>query len=275
MKTLFAIIAVLAIAACAGAPSGTTAPTRFEYRVPSPPTGLYHIEDSVVVGLSTPVGDVETKSTALVTLNMMFADDPGGMGVVGTVVGFNASASNSLGGERRADARDVGGVLSLVLDRQGRMQLASTPEIGGELEDLTPFPAVAFEIFPRFPDHAVALGSTWVDTVTWSIVGQTSESTSTTVYTYTLQDDVILDGRMLQEIAVQGDVSLVSVEEDGDIRITHEMAGTTVGVMLWDDQRKLPFRVAMHRELAGTNSVPGAGRVQMTVSGDVRIWAVY
>lgn len=275
MKTLFAIIAVLAIAACAGAPSGTTAPTRFEYRVPSPPTGLYHIEDSVVVGLSTPVGDVEVATSTLLTMTMLFGRDPRGVGVVGTVVGFNATSTNSLTGTRIADANDVSGPLSLVLGSRGNADVGTLPSFTGDAEDLSPFPGVAFELFPQLPDHPVAVGGTWVDTVTWTVVAETAETTNTTVYTYTMMGDVVLGGRSLPKIGMEGDVRFESVAGQGDTRSIQEMTGRTTGYVIWDRETNLPALVESRRELEGTNTVPGAGPIRIKVTGSVRITAVF
>lgn len=263
------------IAACASAPSATGPTTRFQYRVPSPPSGLYHIEDSVSVAVSTPVGDMAVTTTTLLTMNMVFGRDPGGVGVFGTVVGFNAASTNSVTGTRTADAEDVIGPLALVLGRRGHVEVGTMPALDSAVADLSPFPGVAFDLFPQLPGHAVEDGGSWVETVNWSVVDGPATTTSSTVYTYTLMGDTVVEDRTLLRIDVSGDVNLATVQGEGETESTQEMTGTTTGFVLWDTRTSLPAYVESHRELEGTNSVPGAGPISMTISGPVRIVALF
>ena len=263
------------IAACAGAPPATGPTTRFQYRVPSPSSGLYHIEDSLSVGVSTPVGDMEVTTTTLLTMNMVFGRDPGGVGVFGTVIGFNATSTNSLTGTRTADAGDVTGPLALVLGRRGHVEVGAMPALDSAVADLSPFPGVAFDLFPQLPDRAVGHGGSWVDTVNWSVVDGPATTTSNTVYTYTLMGDTLVGDRTLLRIDVSGDVRLETVQGEGEMESSQELSGSITGHVLWDSETSLPAYVESHRELEGTNSVPGAGAISMTISGPVRIVAAF
>lgn len=280
--TLLAIIGLLPAAACAGGPGAAPAPnagtgptTSFSYRVPSPPTALYHVDDSVVVSVSTAAGDIEVTTTTLLTMNMVFARDVAGVGIVGTVVGFNVVSSSPGMGARSADADDVNGPLALVLGRQGHVEIGAMPSLDSAVMDLTPFPAVAFEIFPRLPARPIGRGGTWVDTVTWAVEEETAESATQTVYTYTLVGDTLVEGETLLNIAMQGDITMEMLEGVGDAVVRQTLTGSTTGYVLWDPERNLPKYAASQRTIEGTNQVPGAGTIQMSISGPVRIWAVY
>ncbi|MYF84701.1 MAG: hypothetical protein F4176_11545 [Acidimicrobiia bacterium] len=290
-STFVAILSAAACAAlmsaCAGAPAGTPGPatgpaagttpgaTRFAYRVPSNPDGLYHIEDSLFVGVSTPVGDMEVMTTTQLSMRLRFGRDPGGIGVVGTVMGFNAVSANSRAGIRTADADDIAGPCSLVLSPGGHVEVATMPVLDTELADLSPFPGIAFEIFPRLPAYPVGPGDSWVDTVSWYVVDEVTASTTNTIYRYTLVGDTVLGDRTLLKFDVTGEVSKETVQGEEDEQSTQEMTGTITGFVLWDTEFGLPAYVESHREMEGTNSVPGAGTIRMTISGPVRITAVF
>lgn len=280
--TLLAIIGLLPAAACAGGPgaaptpnAGTGPTTSFSYRVPTPPTALYHVDDSVVVSVGTAAGDFEVTTTTLLTMNMVFARDVAGVGIVGTVVGFNSVSTSPVMGTRSADADDVTGPLALVLSRQGHVEVGAMPSLDSAVADLTPFPGVAFEMFPRLPGRPIGQGGTWVDTVTWAVEEETSESATQTVYTYTLMGDTLVDGETLLNIAMQGEITMELLEGVGDAVARQRLTGSTSGYVLWDPERNLPKYSASYREIEGTNQMPGAGTVRMRIRGPVRVWAVY
>ena len=275
------------ISACALMPAGTGGPvtgsttgssadaTRLAYRVPSNPTGLYHIDDSLSVGVSTPVGDVEIITTMQLSMRMLFGRDPGGIAVVGTVIGFNAVSANSLTGVRHADAGDIDEPFAMVLSRGGHVEVGTMPVLDTAVADLSPFPGLAFEIFPRLPAYPVGPGDGWVDTVSWYVVDEVTATTKNTVYSYTLMGDTVVGDRTLLKFDVTGEVSLETVQGEENEQSTQEMTGTTTGYVLWDTEFGMPAYVETHRELEGTNRVPGAGTIRMTISGPVRITAVF
>ncbi|MCY4573904.1 MAG: hypothetical protein OXF01_14005 [Gemmatimonadetes bacterium] len=272
------------VAACAGGPSpatvaapttGTGPTTSFAYGVPSPPTALFHIEDSLVVEVSTAAADFEVTTKTLLTMNMVFARDPAGVGVVGSVVGFNVVSTNALAGTRVAGADQISGPLAMVVSRQGHVEVGAMPALDSAVADLTPFPGIAFDMFPRLPGYPVGLGGMWVDTVGWSVTDETSESATQTVFTYTIVGDTLVDGRTLLNIAVEGEVSMQMIEGVGDALSDQRLTGTATGYVLWDPEQNLPKHSAMHRQLEGTNQVPGAGTIRMRIGGVVRVLAAY
>lgn len=265
----------LTTVACAGAPLGSEPATRLAYGVPSPPTGLYHIEENLSVGVNTPVGDVEMATNTNLTLDMVFGSDPGGVGVIGLVVGFNATSVNTLTGTRVADSDDVTGPLALVLGRRGRVDVGTIPALDSTVAELSPFPGIAFELYPRLPGPRVGQGGVWTETVTWSVVDGATRTTNTTDYTYTMIGDTLVAGLPFLKIGVEGDVRLESVQGRGGAESIQALTGTTAGYVLWDSETGMPAFVMSRRELEGTNTVPGAGSIRMTVSGEVRITALF
>ena len=274
-RTGVVAVCALTTAACAGAPLGSEPATSLAYGVPSPPSGLYHIEENLSVGVNTPVGDVEMATNTNLTLDMVFGSDPGGVGVIGLVVGFNATSANTQTGTRIADADDVTGPLALVLGRRGRVDVGTIPALDSAVAELSPFPGIAFELYPRLPGPRVGQGGVWTETVTWSVVDGATRTTNTTDYTYTMIGDTLVAGLPFLKIGVEGDVRLESVQGRGDAESIQALTGTTTGYVLWDSETGMPAFVTSRRELEGTNTVPGAGSIRMTVSGEVRITALF
>ncbi len=282
-----AITGIVAAAACAGlitacaggpaatppaAPTAGTGPTTtFAYGIPSPPNALFHVEDSTVVSMNMPTLDMEVSTMTFVTMNLVFGRDPAGIGVVGNVVGFDAVSNSSLMGITVADADDVSGPIGLVLTRGGELDIGVMPVLDSTVADLTPFPGVFFDLFPRLPDFPVGQGGEWVDTVLWSVVDETSESVTQTIFTYTLVGDTVVEGRSLLNIGVEGDIAMQTVEGVGDELSDNRLSGTSSGYILWDPEHNLPWFSILHRDIRGTNQVPGVGRVEMAINGPIRV----
>ena len=257
--------------ACAtsGGPSsdGTLA-----YDVPSPPTALYHVADSMVIGVTSPVGTMEITGNSFVALDLSFTEGEGGVRVHGNFDGFEGSMNNPMTGIVTADAGDLNSTeIEFVLDRRGGVEVISAPELAGPAAQLSPFQSIANEFFPRLPERAVQPGDMWVDTVTWSVTVEAIETTSSTVYTYTLVGDTLVDGRTLLNIAVSGEATTEAEMEQGGMSMTQNLSGTTSGLVLWDAQRGLFTHAALDRAMSGTTSVAGMGSFDMTLEGPSRI----
>lgn len=284
VKAAIAAVALISAAACGGGPgaapaatptTGTGPTTGFAYRIPSPPEALYIVEDSVEVVVSTAAGDLDLTTKTLLTMNLVFGRDPAGIGVIGSVVGLDVAASSGVGGTRTANADNVQGPLAMVLARAGHVQVGAVPGLDSAVADLTPFPRVAYEIFPRLPAYPVGQGGTWVDTLTWAITDETSESATRSIYTYTLQGDTVIDGRTLLNFSVEGELAMQLIEGVGDALVDQRLNGSSTGYVLWDPERSLPRFTAMSRVLEGTNQVPGAGTLRTRVGGVIRIRGVF
>ena len=268
--TATAIAAItLAVAGCAG-PGGPSPAGMLTYGVPSPATAVYDIADTVAVIVNTPVGDMQISGGTALTLDMAFESAPGGVQVTGTVSGFAALLDNPMQGAVSADLDDVSGTLEFVLGRLGDVEVVSVPELSGPAAQFSPFPSIAHDFFPHFTDAVVDPGGTWVDTVTWSLDTEEVETTSTTVYTYTLVGDTVVDGRTLLHIGVTGEVGSEATTEQGGMSTHQTMTGTGTGFILWDRDRGLLAYSEGERNLQGTTSVPGMGAFDMTLTGPSR-----
>ncbi len=267
-RTLLTIAAIPAAAGCVwpGGPS----PGLLVYDVPSPATAVYHITDTMAINVSSPVGDMEITGGTALTLGMAFENAPGGVRVTGTPSSFEASINNPMQGAMSVGLDDVSGSLEFVLGRLGDVEVVSLPEFSGPAAQVSPFSSIANEFFPRFADAVVEPGGTWVDTVTWTTDTGEIETTSTTVYTYTLVGDTVVDGRTLLHIGVAREVENEAAMEQGGMAVSQNLTGTSTGLLLWDRERGLPAYAESERDLAGTTSIPSLGSFDITLRGPVR-----
>lgn len=252
-KARLSIAAIVWASACIGL-GGPPSPDGLGYRVPSPPAATYHIADTIVVE-SRPFQQVrEYTTTTAITLGMTFERDSGGVRVIGIPESFETAVRGGIvtrGPPPGLD--DVTGILDFVLNPLGEVDVVSLPELSGPASGLGRLASLAHELFPRLPDRVVEPGATWVDTVTWSSVGESSEATFTYVHAYTLVGDTLVDGRPLLNITLTGEVAFESSGQVGPRALTSSSSGSVTGLVLWDAERGLPVFAQFRQELEGTS----------------------
>ena len=271
LPTLLTTLGAAAAAACAG-PGSPSPPGVLAYDVPSPPTVTYGFVDTTWADVAAPTGTVPITNTSAATMTLTFASAPEGVRVTGDVDSFAASSTNPMMGVQTLDDDDVEGAFDFVIGRRGDVEVTSLPEVAGPNAQLSPFAAIAHQLFPPLPDDVVEPGGTWVDTVTWTTTAETLETTSTGIVTYTLEGDTLVDGRSLLRFTLTGDVEAEAAVEQAGMRMTQTMAGSTTGFILWDMERGLPAYQEGRTEMEGSVTVPGMGTLSMDVSGANRVW---
>ncbi|MDE2763339.1 MAG: hypothetical protein OXQ94_16220 [Gemmatimonadota bacterium] len=271
-RDMSAISAAVAVAAAGcGGPGGPTPADTLTYGVPSPPSAVYHIADTMSIEVQSPFGGTEITGEGSVTIALAFRPDPGGVRVVGTVEAFDGSMAHPMMGTQTAGPDDLSGDLEVVVGRTGVEELVSFPELSGAVAQVSSFPALAYILFSRMPPGDADPGATWVDTVA-SLNESMGASTSTTaIGTYTLLGDTVVDGRNLVHIAVANEVVVESTFEEGGMSVTQSSRGSTDGHVLWDPERRLVARAEYERDVAGTMSMGGMGSMDMAVKGPTRI----
>lgn len=264
-------IAAAAVAVgCAG--SGGPAPADpLSYGIPSPPNAVYQIDDTISIDMTSPLGGMEITGEGSTTMDLAFGSDPGGVRVVGTVEAFEGSMTHPMMGTQTAGTDDLSGNLEVVIGRYGVEELASFPELAGPLAMMSSFPALGYLLFPRMPGGQVDPGATWVDTVTASTEAEGASVSTTTVSTYTLVGDTVVDGRSLVHIAVANQVAVETAFEEGGMSITQKVAGSTDGFVLWDAGRRLVAYGEYERDMEGTMAMGPMGSMDMTITGPTRI----
>ena len=266
-KTLLTIIAATAATACV-----RTGGPPFSYAVPSPANAVYQVDDSMSIEIDAPTGGMAITGAGSVTMALAFqADRDGLVYVEGTVEAFEGFMTNPMMGTQTADLDDVSGSLAVFISRQGVEEIALVPVLSGPVAQMSSFPAMAFLLFPRMPGGDVDTGATWVDTVTASTDADEWSTSSTTISTYTVVGDTLVDGRTLVHIAVATEITTETEADQGGMSITQNTAGSADGFFLWDPERGLVVQAEYERDVEGTMSAGNMGTMGMAVTGPTRI----
>ncbi len=268
LKRAAIVAAAGSLFGCAGT-GAPPAPRPLAYAVPSPATAVYRTTDSMTVEIVAPTGSIDVTGGSDVALALAFERIPSGLRVTGDVEAFEASMSNPLTGTQEADGADLTGSFELALDRRGRVEVVSLPELPGAQAQLAPFSSIARALFPVLPDGAAEPGAQWSDTATWTTEAG-AEMTTTSATTYTMAGDTVLAGRVLLRLRT---VSENRVEGTMD-NLAQSFSGSSTGFVLWDRERGLPVYRQEERSWSGEASAPGMPALPMTVEGVARAWLV-
>ena len=279
MAMLFAAGAMLATAGCAGPGSPSPAGRMLEYGVPSPPTATYHSADTIVSVASMPTGDMPTTMSTLTTLVLEFAPDPVGVRVTGSLAHLEGSVSNPMMGTVPLPTDGVAGTLEFVMDHRGKVEIISMPEIPAVGMQMSPQSNMVQPFFPPLPDGNLEPGTTWVDTTEVSPgmefggLDAAMDAKSTTVTSYTVVGDTVVDGRTFLHIALAAEVEVESTMDMGGVQLTQDMTGSSTGLLLWDTERGLFASGHTSHEMEGTASMGPMGTFgsKVTVSSHFRL----
>ena len=269
--TLLTIIATFADPGFAGPGVPPPADT-LTYGLPSPPAAVYHMTDSLAVGVAMPgAGNMAVTLNSYTGLGLAFRTDPGGVRVTGTVDRFEGSVTGGMMGTETATIDDVSGSFEVVIGRSGVGELLSFPQVTGAMSQTALFPLLSFLLFPRLPDGEADPGATWVDTATASGDAGDMTTTATLVSTYTLVGDTLVDGRALVHIAVAREVTIDNEIEEVGMSATQAIAGSANGFVLWDPERGLVAYAEFDQDLEGAMTLSGVGTIDTTIAGTTRI----
>lgn len=257
-------------AGCAGTggPSTPSPAGAFGYGVPSPPTANYVMADTMVMTMGgMPTGDMTMTMHMRTRMDLEFAPDPEGVRVNGELTIEEGSMSSDMLGDMPLPMDLPSGDIELLLNRLGETEIISMPEM---------FEASGFDfgssdltsgLFPKWPDHGLEPGDTWVDTVDASPsvdiaeAGASVESATSTITTYTFVGDTVIDGRTFKHISYEGQMAAEVVMEMGGMDLVQNMAGTTGGIFLWDAERGLVDYSLATVDAEGSMDMPGLGAI--------------
>jgi hypothetical protein len=246
-------VACGAFAACA---TGSASPPALAYRLPDPANVTYSTGDTLVIeinALGQSLG-LTVNSTAEYGVSFTRADD--GVGVTLTVRDLVADVSLPMApGPLRVDEEIVQGDLVLLLDRLGGVTIVQSPEVEEAASAFFAGPTIAHSFFPTLPGTAVRPGDSWVDTVSYADEGDTGEVAQTSILTYTVVGERVVEGRSLLEITLEGTQEMTQNMALQGLEVRQQTNLNVQGRVLWDVQRGLMFE----REAVST----GTGTVRI------------
>jgi len=271
MKRVAASIALLwGLSACIGpfaaGPSGG-----LMYQVPETPTLTYVTGDTSNIDIDAgPMGSMRMRGTGTATLSMIFERGAEGIQVTANFQELNARLTQPMGGAQTADQDDLEGPLVFTLDERGHTTLVSVPEMRGQAAQMANPHTVAYEFFPRLPGGAVEPGATWTDTIYYEAEVGPGETTSTTIMTYTLRGDTVVDGQTVLKIDMDGVADVVAFAVTEGMEVTQVFSGDVTGYALWDPARAVYLGGFSEADMAGTVEVPAAGMPPMPLTVSAR-----
>lgn len=261
------------------APADSPADNPFRYDVPTPPTATYQMADTMTTIMTMPQGEMDMAISSATTIELTFTADSGGVRATGTVADHSATMASGMMGNIEMGGDGVSGNLEFVIGPLGEAEMVSTPEVPGD--GVMPAMPISFDplaLLPRFPGRPLEPGDTWADTVTISAdvggldlpVPITGTSETTTIYTYALVGDTLVDGRTLQKITVSGVMTERPSMEQGGEPVGSDMINTVEGYVLWDAERGLVAAADLVRTIDGSVDMMGAS-MSMTGGGVLKL----
>lgn len=258
-------------AGCAGTggPSTPSPAGAFGYGVPSPPTANYVMADTIVMTMGgLPTGDMTMTMDMRTRMDLDFASDPEGVRVNGELTIEDGSMSSDMLGDMPLPMDLPSGDIELLLNRLGETEIITMPEVLATAGfDFGSSSDMAGGIFPKWPDHGLEPGDTWVDTVDASPsmdiaeVGASMEGAASSITTYTFVGDTVIDGRTFKHIAYEGQMAAEVVMDMGGMDMVQNIVGTTGGLFLWDAERGLVDYSLATMDAEGSMDMPGFGAI--------------
>ena len=259
-------ILLMGLAACVG-PFAASPGGGLMYQVPDMPELVYLTGDTTNIDIDAgPMGSLRMRGTGTATLAMSFERGAEGIQVTTTFQELDARMSQPMGGAQTADEDDIEGTLVFTLDERGHATLVSLPEMKGEAATLASPHAIALQFFPLLPGGAASPGDSWTDTIHFEAEVGPGETTSTTIATYTLQGDTVVDGVNLLSISMEGNAEVVTFAVTEGMEVTQIFSGDISGAILWDPARSIFVGGVFEQDMSGTVEVPAAGMPPMPLT---------
>lgn len=264
MKSVAAtIVLLLGLTACAG-PGGVSPRGGLMYQVPGTPSVVYLTGDTSNIDIDAgPMGTMSMRGTGTSTVAVTFAQAEEGIQVTASFQELNARLSQPMGGAQTATEDDLVGDLVFTMDAKGHTSVVSVPETKGMAGELANPHSMVYEFFPLLPGGVVDPGESWTDSLHYQIETETGEVESSSVMTYTLQGDTVVDGVSLLHITVEGSGDVVGSGVTEGMEVTQIFSGDVTGTILWDPARSLYVSGKFERDMDGTVEVPAAGMPPM------------
>lgn len=229
-------VAPFVLGACAG--GGPASPPGLAYGLPQPASVRYLTGDTALMDIDAGGQAMQAAVSSGATFATTFARAGEGIRVTLTVEDLDARVS-SPAGSASADEAGIRGPLVFDLDRRGAATIVSQPTVTEATGEFFQPLSVAHGFFPRLPGRAAALGERWTDTIQVEGDQGASSLNQTTVVTYTVAGDTLVQGRNLVRIDLTGTVRTSSRGVTMGMDFTQDLSGTLRGWVLWDQGRGL------------------------------------
>ena len=254
-RTTLATGLSLALGACGGGPAS---PPALAYGVPQTASVRYVTADTSRMDIDANGQSMQARVTATSTVATSFARAADGVQVTMTVEKMDARLSNPAGPPSSADEKGIDGALVFTLDRKGAATLVSQPKVNQSAQTFFQPVLLAQTFFPRLPGRGVSPGASWTDTIRAEGPQGEGSISMTSVLTYTIAGDTLVDGRSLLRIDLAGTTDQTASGIIAGMDFSQTASGTTSGWVLWDVARGLMAESYNETDANGTMDVAAA-----------------
>jgi len=262
-----AAVFLLLLATTACGPGVATPSGGLMYQVPETPTLRYLSGDTTNIDVDAGgMGSLRMRSTSEATVRFDFARGAEGLQVTAIFEDLQARMTQPMGGAQTASEEDVEGELVFTMTGEGDASVVSMPELRGTAGTLANPHALAYEFFPRLPGDVVNPGEMWTDTISYEAELPDGSVSSSSVITYTLQGDTLVDGQNLLLVTYEGEGEVVGEAVTQGMAVTQTFGGDVEGMFLWDPVRSLMVKGESSHDMDGTVDVPAAGMPPMPMT---------
>jgi hypothetical protein len=246
----------LVLGACGGGPPS---PPALAYGLPATTTVSYVSGDTARMDIDANGQSMQARVSSATTLATTFSRAAdGGVQVSMTVADMDARMSNPAGPPASASAKDIDGPLVFTLDRRGAATIVSEPKLNVNAQQFFQPLLVAHTFFPRLPGRGVDAGASWTDTT--HVEGPQGEGqvSVTSITTYTVAGDTVVDGHSLVRIDLQGTTEQTASGVIAGMDFSQSGTGSATGWVLWDMARGLMTESYTETDATGTMDVSAA-----------------
>jgi len=219
---------------------------------------IYDYEDNTVVSISFMGQSMEMSQEGVAAYAVTFSPDSDGVLVTLTVEDMDASINQPMGAPIRIDESDVDGALVFALDRMGNPSLRERPDVADGASQMVSGLDLSHTLFPGLPGRGVAVGDSWVDTVTYEGEEGPGRRSADAVLHYLAVGDTTVSGRSLLLISVEGTSATTADFEAEGMVVSQASEVDIEGHVLWDAQAGLMFEHVTRARGRGNVEVPVA-----------------
>lgn len=261
------MLILLALAACASAPSQPTAPmpaSRPLAYALQPAAAMYAFSDTSSFQIKgSQIGDINVTIADTGTAEVALTSTTSGMQATVRVVTFSGSMANSaMGGGTSATAKDIEGSAVLTLTPRGFATVTAMPKLGRSIQSVGVSASFFRRFFIRLPASAVPAGGVWVDTVQATEESSGVKVSVHDISTSTLVGDTTVAGASVAVISITSERKLEISGTNEGVQIAQHLSGPVIGRAYWDRQRNLLVDRVETSQLSGTFDLP-----QMNMTG--------
>lgn len=254
-RTTALALTAISLGACGG--GGPAAPPELAIGLPAATQVRYITGDTATMDIDAGGQVMQAFVSSAATLGASFARSAEGVQVTVTAEDLNGSVS-SPAGSASVDESGIQGALVFDLTRRGAAKVVSQPTVSDVASQFFQPLALANGLFPRLPGGAPAMGTSWTDTIRMEGPQGPGTISSTSVMTYTLAGDTVVDGRSLVRIDMEGTNEASAQGVTTGMDFTQSIKGTAKGWYLWDMQRRLLVESYAEADGRGTMEVAAA-----------------